>query len=61
MIVPELVGKLEAEDIAKLTIDYLEHPEKLVEMRDRLRQVRGEPGAAKKLVAIVAEELKSSH
>lgn len=61
MIVPELIGKLEPEDIAKLTIDYLEHPEKLAEMRDRLRQVRGEPGAAKKLVAIVAEELKSSH
>lgn len=61
MIVPELIGKLEAEDVAKLTIDYLEHPEKLAEMRDRLRQVRGEPGAAKKLVAIVAEELDFNH
>lgn len=57
MIVPELIGKLEPEAIAKLTIDYLEHPEKLEQMRDRLRQVRGEPGAAKKLAAIVAEEL----
>ncbi len=56
MIVPELLGKLEPENIAKITIDYLEHPEKLEQMRDRLRQVRGEPGAAKKLVAIVAEE-----
>lgn len=59
MIVPELIGKLEAAEIAKLTIDYLDHPEKLEQMRDRLRQVRGAPGAAKKLVAIVAEELKT--
>ncbi|MBE9013776.1 lipid-A-disaccharide synthase [Pseudanabaenaceae cyanobacterium LEGE 13415] len=57
MIVPELMGELEPEQIAKLAIDYLDHPEKLEQMRDRLRQVRGEPGAAKKLVSIVVEEL----
>ncbi|MBD1842003.1 lipid-A-disaccharide synthase [Cyanobacteria bacterium FACHB-63] len=57
MIVPELIGKLKPQEVAALAIDYLEHPEKLEQMRDRLRQVRGEPGAAKKLVAIVAEEL----
>ena len=57
MIVPELIGKLEPDAIAKLAIDYLEQPEKLEQMRDRLRQVRGKPGAAKKLAAIVAEEL----
>ncbi|MER3435832.1 MAG: lipid-A-disaccharide synthase [Leptolyngbya sp. ERB_1_1] len=60
MIVPELIGRLEPAEIAKVTIDYLEYPEKLEQMRDRLRQVRGEPGAAKKLVAIVAEELAVS-
>ncbi|MBD2079635.1 lipid-A-disaccharide synthase [Leptolyngbya sp. FACHB-17] len=57
MIVPELIGKLKPQEVADLAIDYLEHPEKLDQMRDRLRRVRGEPGAAKKLVAIVAEEL----
>jgi lipid A disaccharide synthetase len=60
MIVPELIGKLEAEEIAKLAIDYLDHPEKLEQMRDQLRQVRGEPGAAKKLVSIIVEELKQA-
>lgn len=57
MIVPELVGELDPKEVAKFMIDYLDHPEKLAAMRDRLRQVRGEPGAAKKLVEIVAEEL----
>ncbi|HLO52374.1 MAG TPA: lipid-A-disaccharide synthase [Kamptonema sp.] len=56
-IVPELVGKLEPETLAKLVIDYLSHPKKLEEMRDRLRAVRGESGAAKKLAQLVCEEL----
>ncbi|MGG6265301.1 lipid-A-disaccharide synthase [Leptolyngbya sp. AN03gr2] len=60
MIVPELIGNLEPEDVAELAIDYLDHPEKLEQMRDRLKQVRGEPGAAKKLVSIVVEELKQT-
>lgn len=58
MIVPELIGKLKPKAVGELAIDYLEHPEKLDQMRDRLRQVRGEPGAAKKLVTIVAEEIQ---
>lgn len=58
MIVPELVGRLEPETVAKFALDYLDRPEKLQEMRDRLRQVRGEPGAAKKLASIVVEELQ---
>jgi lipid-A-disaccharide synthase len=57
MIVPELVGKLEAKAVADLIADYLSHPEKLATMRDRLRQLRGEPGAAAKLAAIAAELL----
>lgn len=57
MIVPELVGKLDAKEVATLVLDYLSHPEKLEQMRDRLQQLRGEPGAAAKLAAIVAEEL----
>ncbi len=58
MIVPELIGRLEPENVAKFMLEYLDRPEKLEQMRDRLRQVRGEPGAARKLAAIVAEELE---
>ncbi len=57
MIVPELVGKLEPGAIADLTLDYLTHPEKLDQMRNNLRKLRGQPGAAQKLAEIVAEEL----
>ncbi|MEG4573950.1 lipid-A-disaccharide synthase [Microcoleus sp. N3A4] len=56
-IVPELIGKLEPEVIAGLAIDYLSHPEKLAQMGDRLRAVRGESGAAKKIAELVCEEL----
>jgi len=40
-----------------LAIDYLSHPEKLAQMGDRLRGVRGESGAAKKIAQLVFEEL----
>jgi lipid A disaccharide synthetase len=52
-IVPELVGYLDAKTVAQFVQDYLEHPEKLDSMRSKLRQVRGEAGAADKLAAIV--------
>lgn len=57
-IVPELVGQLQADEVAEWVIDYLEHPEKLDRMRDKLRKVRGESGAAERLVCLVREELK---
>ena len=56
-IVPELVGYLDAKTVAEFTIDYLEHPEKLAQMRSNLRAVRGEPGAADKLANIVEQLL----
>jgi len=52
-IVPELMGKLKPEKVAELVLEFLNHPEKLVEMSDRLRSLRGQPGAAKKLAEIV--------
>jgi lipid A disaccharide synthetase len=52
-IVPELVGYLDAKDVAEIALDYLEHPEKLAAMRSRLQQVRGEAGAGEKIAAIV--------
>ncbi len=60
-IVPELVGKLEPEAVAELAIDYLSHPEKLAQMGDRLRGVRGESGAANKIAELVCEEIDCSN
>ncbi|MEG3846190.1 lipid-A-disaccharide synthase [Microcoleus sp. herbarium19] len=56
-IVPELMGKLEPEAVAELAIDYLSHPEKLAQMGDRLRSVRGESGAAHKIAELVCAEI----
>ncbi|OIP70885.1 MAG: lipid-A-disaccharide synthase [Oscillatoriales cyanobacterium CG2_30_40_61] len=55
-IVPELVGELKPEDIGNLVLNYLDHPEQLEAMGQRLRQVRGEAGAAQKLANIVIQE-----
>ncbi|NJK73172.1 MAG: lipid-A-disaccharide synthase [Oscillatoriales cyanobacterium RU_3_3] len=57
-IVPELIGKLEPEAVAARAIDYLSHPEKLARMRDRLRGVRGESGAAQKIAELVCQQLR---
>ena len=55
MIVPELVGKLQPQEVAKMVLDYLENPEKLEAIRGKLRSVRGEPGAGQKIAEIVWE------
>jgi len=57
-IVPELIGKLEPDAVALLAIDYLSHPDKLAQMGDRLRAVRGASGAAKKIAELVCEEIE---
>jgi lipid A disaccharide synthetase len=59
-IVPELLGKLEPKEVAQMALDYLEHPEKLEAMRQQLKGVRGQPGAAQKLAELVVKELDSS-
>lgn len=56
-IVPELVGKLQPHAVAEIALDWLNHPEKLDQMRQRLRHIRGEPGAAAKLAHLVKTEL----
>ncbi|MBE9184482.1 lipid-A-disaccharide synthase [Microcoleus sp. LEGE 07076] len=57
-IVPELIGRLEADAVAHLAIDYLSHPDKLARMGDRLRSVRGESGAARKIAELVCQEIE---
>ena len=59
MVVPELVGKLQPEDVGSVALDFLTHPEKLDQIRAKLRSIRGEPGAAKKIAQLVQEELEN--
>lgn len=56
-IVPELLGKLDPKDVAQMALDYLENPEKLESMRQKLKDVRGQSGAAQKLAELVMKEL----
>ncbi|TAE58839.1 MAG: lipid-A-disaccharide synthase [Nostocales cyanobacterium] len=55
-IVPELVGKLKPEDLGNMVLDFLDDPEKLANIKDKLRRVRGEGGAAEKM-AILAQKM----
>ncbi len=57
MVVPELVGKLQPQDVASVALDLLDHPEKLDEIRSKLRKTRGEPGASQKIAQLVQEEI----
>ena len=56
-IVPELVGKLEPETVAQLVLNYLQHPDKLEMMSDRLNAVRGQTGAAQQIADIIKQEI----
>ena len=57
-VVPELLGKLQPQDVAELALDWLNHPEKLQQISDRLRELRGQPGAAQKLAELISEEIR---
>jgi hypothetical protein len=59
-IVPEMVGHLTPEMVVDRIRSYLDHPETLDAMKKELRQIRGEPGAALKLVKIVEDLLEDS-
>ncbi|ODH01333.1 lipid-A-disaccharide synthase [Nostoc sp. KVJ20] len=56
-IVPELMGKLQPQEIGEMVLDLLTHPEKLDDIRAKLRNIRGESGAAQKIAQIVGEEI----
>ncbi|MEJ1929277.1 lipid-A-disaccharide synthase [Nostoc sp. NIES-2111] len=56
-IVPELVGKLQPQEVGEMVVNYLHNPEKLEEIRTKLRRVRGESGAAQNIAQIVSEEI----
>jgi hypothetical protein len=54
-IVPELAGWISPEFVGQRVLDYLDHPEKLEQMREDLATVRGPLGAAEQMGAIVQE------
>ncbi|MEH2362966.1 lipid-A-disaccharide synthase [Nostoc sp.] len=56
-IVPELIGKLQPQEVGEMVLDLLAHPEKLADIRAKLRNIRGEGGAAQKLATLVREEI----
>jgi lipid-A-disaccharide synthase len=56
-VVPEMVGPITPQEVADKVLQYLDHPEDLDAMSDRLRQIRGQAGAADKLARIVMEEV----
>jgi len=56
-IVPEFLGKLTPTQIADQVLFYLDRPEELEKMRDRLKQVCGQTGAASKLATMVIQAI----
>ncbi|MEH2211969.1 lipid-A-disaccharide synthase [Nostoc sp.] len=56
-IVPEIMGKLQPQEVGEMVLDFLTNPEKLDDMRAKLRNIRGESGAAQKIAQIVDEEI----
>ncbi|MEH2318771.1 lipid-A-disaccharide synthase [Nostoc sp.] len=56
-IVPELIGKLQPQEVGEMVLDLLAHPEKLDNIRTKLRNIRGESGAAQKIATLVREEI----
>lgn len=56
-IVPELMGKIQPQEVGEMVLDFLANPEKLDDIRAKLRNIRGESGAAQKIAQIVREEI----
>jgi lipid-A-disaccharide synthase len=52
-IVPEMLGVLTPTQVVEQILYYLDRPDELVKMRDRLKTVCGEAGAATKLAEVV--------
>jgi lipid-A-disaccharide synthase len=59
-IVPELWGKLIPTQVATEILSYLDRPDELSKMRDRLKAVCGEAGAASLLAAMVISAIANN-
>ncbi len=54
-VVPELFGTVTPQQAANVALDYIEHPEKLEQVRQSLRSLRGPAGAADKMANLILE------
>ena len=59
-IVPELVGALDPQQVAHQVVDLLTNPDRLQQMRHDLQQVRGQPGAARAIAELVAQQVSTA-
>jgi lipid-A-disaccharide synthase len=59
-IVPELWGKLIPTQVATEILFYIDRPDELSKMRDRLKAICGEAGAASKLAAMVISAIANN-
>lgn len=57
-IVPELRGYLTPQDVATVAREILTEPERQQQIRDRLYEWQGKPGAARELVALIQQQLE---
>ncbi|MBW4434744.1 MAG: lipid-A-disaccharide synthase [Pelatocladus maniniholoensis HA4357-MV3] len=60
-VVPELVGKLQPQEVAEMVLDFLNNPAKLDKIRVKLQTTRGETGAANKIAQLVYEEIEKTN
>ena len=54
-IVPELMGNLKIEEIGDLTLELLENKDKLAQIKNDLKKVRGESGASIKIAEMISK------
>ena len=57
MLVPELIGRLSVEEVARTTLELLMDEPKRLKTAERLRELAGAPGAAQRLVGLIREVL----
>jgi lipid A disaccharide synthetase len=58
-IVPEWVGRILPEMVGDRLVALLNHPTELEQMRAALKRIRGEPGAAQRLAALIQQVLSA--
>ena len=54
-VVPELFGNVTPQQAASVALDYLKYPEKLDQVRQALRSLRGPAGAADRMAELILE------
>ena len=60
-IVPELIGKISPDQVAEVALGMLQDELELAQISQRLKGVVGEPGAAKRLIQILAEVVGAAY